>query len=130
MIRRLQNGCAVICMFFSTILFAQQQPIESRISGFAEINFTELTQKEQLQPSIVSSPRYIELRRELPNGMARNRAVTGDVNLTEINVPGETNASSQQPSLPSPAPLRSFTGIRDDRTVIPPDVMGAAGPNH
>jgi hypothetical protein len=30
----------------------------------------------------------------------------------------------------SPAPIKSFTGIKDDNTVIPPDVMGGAGPDH
>jgi hypothetical protein len=32
--------------------------------------------------------------------------------------------------LPSPAPLKSFAALGDDDTAIPPDTMGAAGPNH
>src|SRR4051794_25347562 len=125
----LQAGCIAICMFLSTALLAQQQPIESRISGFGKINFAELAQKELQHPPAVTSPRYIPIRRELPDGITKDRAITGNVKVTEIETPGEINLP-QQNSLTSPVPAKSFTGIKDDNTVIPPDVMGAAGPNY
>ena len=125
----LRIACSAACLVLSTNLFAQQQPIESKISGYSKINFAELAQKELQNPPAVSSPRYIEFRTELPNGVTRNRIVTGNVKVTEIKTPGETNLPSQL-LLTSPAPIKSFIGIRDNNTVIPPDVMGAAGPTY
>jgi len=37
---------------------------------------------------------------------------------------------TSQPTTPSPSPLASFDGLDDNLTVIPPDTMGAVGPNH
>ncbi len=125
----LRIACSAACLVLSTNLFAQQQPIESKISGYGKINFAELAQKELQNPPAVSSPRYIEFRTELPNRMSKNRLVTGNVKVTEIKTPGETNLPSQL-LLNSPAPIKSFIGIKDDNTVIPPDVMGAAGPTY
>jgi hypothetical protein len=130
MTTNLQNGCAAICILLSTSLFAQQHPIETRISNFAKINVTELAAKELQHPAAIPTPRYIPFRRELPNGSSKNRPVTGDVQLTEINTPNETDLSSVQPLVSSPGPLQTFTGIIDNNTVIPPDVMGAAGPTY
>ena len=115
-------------LLLSTSLFAQQHPLESTISGSAKINFGELAKEELQNPPPIPSPRYIEFRPELPNGMIKNRAITGNPNVTEINVP-VTNLP-RQALVNSPAPVKSFTGIKDNNTVIPPDVMGVAGPNH
>src|SRR5689334_7785747 len=109
MTKYIQSGCVAVCLFLSTFLEAQQHPIETRISSFAKINFTELAQKELQHPYKVPNPRYIVLRRELSNGMIRNRPVTGAEQLTEINTPNETNLSPQHPLVSSPAPLKSFT---------------------
>jgi hypothetical protein len=123
---RLRSSVALLLL--STGLFAQQPPFESQISGYARINFGELANKELQNPQAIPSPRYVEFRPELPNGLIKNRTVTGNPNVTEINLPS-TNLP-QQALLSSPAPIKSFTGIKDNNTVIPPDVMGVAGPNH
>jgi hypothetical protein len=39
-------------------------------------------------------------------------------------------ATSTAALIPSPAPLQGFEALGDNDTVIPPDTMGAAGPNH
>lgn len=114
-------------LVLSTTLAAQQQPVESKISGFAQINFAELAKKELQHPTATPAQRSVPFRTELSNGMRKERSVTGNATITEINIP-ESNLS--QPPVASPAPIKTFTGIKDDNTVIPPDVMGAAGPNH
>ena len=126
----IQVTCTVLCLFLSTALLAQQQPVESKINSIGKINFAELAQEELQHPPAITSPRYIPIRRESPDGITRNRPIVGNVKVTEIKEPGETNLPAQQASLTTPAPLKSFTGIKDDNTVIPPDVMGAVGPNH
>jgi hypothetical protein len=114
-------------LLLSTSLLAQQQPVESEISGYATINFADLAKKELENPAVSTSPGYIPFRPELPNGMTKDRPMTGNPVITEVNAPA---ANPLQPLATSPAPAKSFTGIKDDNTAIPPDVMGAAGPNH
>src|SRR4051812_28189214 len=109
MTKCLQSGCAALCIFLSTALFAQQHPVETEISTFAKVNFAELAQKELQHPSTVPPQRYIEFRRELPDGKTSNRPTTGDAQLTEITIPNETGLFSTQPPISPPGPLKSFT---------------------
>lgn len=110
---------------------AQQQPIKSKFDAFGKINFTELAKKELLNPPKLVAPHDNEMKELNQKGIPRYRSVPDNAKVTQINTPFITNISEIiQPDLKSPAPRKSFTGLIDNNQVIPPDVNGAAGPNH
>ncbi|MEP6846355.1 MAG: hypothetical protein ABI861_10145, partial [Panacibacter sp.] len=120
-------------MFFiaTTISFAQDAPLATKIAGSGKINFSEIARKEMQNPNAFikqdGKQRVIE---EQLKGIFRNLSVPGNATVTEIKGQFVTDISMPQPDIKSPNPVKSFIGLTDNNTVIPPDVMGAAGPNH
>jgi hypothetical protein len=127
----LRLSIVLMFLFFTTnCLMAQQLPIETQITGHAIINFSDLAKKELQNPPELLPPHNNELKREQEKGIPTNLPVPPDAKVTFITTPFVTNVPSQQPLVTSPSPIKSFIGLKDNNTVIPPDVMGAAGPNH
>jgi hypothetical protein len=101
------------------------QPVIAGVPGTAHrtavVNFSELAQQEAgLTAPAVSRPREapVPLRPELALPAA------------EISTNASTEFAAPLVLAPSPPTTASFLAILDNYTAIPPDTMGAVGPNH
>lgn len=92
------------------------------------INFKELADKELKHPPKPIKQRNNEEKEENQRGIPVNLPVPVGTKATEIPEGYITNVSFDQPDISSPKPLKTFQGLIDNNTVIPPDVMGAVGP--
>ncbi|MBX7140464.1 MAG: T9SS type A sorting domain-containing protein [Chitinophagales bacterium] len=117
---------ATLCGLFLLQLhaYAQQVPTETSPLGAPRIvNFAALAAEEALHPHLVE-PRDFEADEEAHTGMPVNMPVPRDAVKNYVEIPAEGLRAT------SPAPVASFNGLLDNGQVIPPDVQGAAGPNH
>lgn len=84
----------------------------------AVVSFEELVDRRS--PKRVKMPREMgrpaNLRNRQPGALQRR--------------PESFVSSMSAPSQPSPEPTNSFLAVGDNNTAIPPDTMGAVGPNH
>ena len=87
----------------------------------AVVNFLELAQREATNPPVPKLPKTHEV---MPVPETHGKP--------EGNGPPavEPKLLPPAPLVPSPAPLAQFQALTDNNTFIPPDVHGAAGPNH
>lgn len=129
--KTLQNLVVVILLFTTTnLLYAQQSAQVNKISGRGMINFTGLANKEKLNPPKLQKQRNMEEKEEKQRGIPVNLPVPSNAKVTAISPGFITPLQFEQPDINSPGPIKTFDGIIDDNTLIPPDVNGAAGPNH
>lgn len=120
-----------LLLIATTLSIAQQKPVQSKFSAFGKINFDDLAKKELLNPPKAVPPRDNEFKELSQKGIPKYRPIPPNAKVTQINSAFITDISEIiQPQAKSPAPVKSFTGLIDNSQVIPPDVMGAAGPNH
>lgn len=87
----------------------------------AVANFSEIAQREQMATPTLAQTRAIAR----PVALRANTAAPSIETATAL--PTGLNAA---PTAMSPAPTDSFAALGDNSTVIPPDTMGAVGPNH
>ena len=109
---------------FTAILFTHSARAETEVSGtraeaerHAVINVTELASREQstsLVPRQLHRPLTAPGKMRLPAPLRQeSRALLASIG-----------------SGPSPAMTTNFLALFDDRSSVPPDTMGAVGPNH
>lgn len=112
-----------------------QQAIQKKIQGkkgvvsrSAVINFLELARREALAPSQQEKPVVVPFM-PMPGDWPVPAGVMAE---TKLQVEAEAAVTALVPAgaTVSPLPSASFEGQRDSGTRIPPDTMGAAGPNH
>ncbi len=97
-------------------------PLPRRARGVATrhalVNFEELANQRSLAP--VKAPRVMPL----PDNLRNRQPVALQRGLESLA------SSTSAPFQPSPEPTTSFLAVGDNNTAIPPDTMGAVGPNH
>jgi hypothetical protein len=122
---------AALMLFVVMHAAAQSPGTAESIKVGKVINLKELAKKELLQPPAVVQRDYEEKDDEL-TGIPTKKVVPADAKVYQVMADYVTNisASSQLPQTASPAPIQSFNGLLDNNAIIPPDVGGAAGPNH
>ncbi len=106
-------------------------PTINPVAGRGSINFKELADKELRNPPHQVKQKDNEEKEEGQKGIPYNRPVPKGVKVFQVP-DGFTTTISEGSSSPvaSQPPIKSFDGITDNNTVIPPDVNGAVGPNH
>lgn len=130
MTNRLSLIYTIAFMLATSVLIAQQKPVETQIAGFKKINFSELAQEELQQPvKMAVPPKVIQFRTAFRPGAIHSRPINGNVVSTDISTATSTDIITPN-TVASSAPAASFSGIPDDGTIIPPDVMGAVGPKY
>ncbi|HWN98343.1 MAG TPA: C25 family cysteine peptidase [Blastocatellia bacterium] len=87
----------------------------------AVVNFLELAAREATNPPVPKLPKTHEVE-PVPETHG-NPEEKGPPAVEPKTVP-------PAPTVPSPAPTAQFQSLTDNNTFIPPDVHGAAGPNH
>ncbi|MEK6301999.1 MAG: C25 family cysteine peptidase [Acidobacteriota bacterium] len=87
----------------------------------AVVNFLELAAREATNPPVPKLPKRHEVE-PVPETHGKMEGSGPPAVEPKLLPPA--------PSVPSPSPLAQFQGLIDDTTFIPPDVHGAAGPNH
>src|SRR5690349_13657311 len=113
-----------VCLVLTKFVTAQNRnPQTMPLSAPGVINFQHLAEQELLNPAPARVKFNAEADEEYHTGVPKHHDVTGAI-VTNVVLP--TSAMRTQ----SPAPVTSFNGLTDDGQVIPPDVGGAAGPNH
>jgi len=111
---------------------SQQTGKESPIAGRGVINFKKLADKELLSPVKQSKQVDNEEKEEAQRGIPYNLPVPAGTKVHQVtgNFITRLTANPASPLVASPAPLITFNGLLDNNAIIPPDVNGAAGPNH
>jgi hypothetical protein len=120
------NRLFILTVLLSLTKFVMAQngnPQTITLSTPGTINFQHLANQELLNPPVPRSNFNAEEDEEQHRGMPKQHDVTG---ATVTNVVLPTSGLRTQ----SPAPTTSFNGLTDNGQIIPPDVSGAAGPNH
>jgi hypothetical protein len=121
---------ALLLLSFSATpaLFAADQPAPQVLAGIpgqaissAVVNFSELAAMAAKQP--VPAPKA------LAHPVMKYYKTPGVEMIPSASRNGIA-PRNPQPLAPSPAPSISFLALPDDTTSIPPDTMGAVGPNH
>jgi hypothetical protein len=125
-----QFTCAFRHLAYAQDAAAQQTVVVRGTAGKAVqhsvVNFKAMAHDEAYGPMPLNEYRLIH----------RPAAVTSIVTRKDRESldPAQPEASVSMPSadstLQSSAPVKSFTGVNDNGTVIPPDTDGAVGPNH
>lgn len=87
----------------------------------AVVNFAELAAREALAPA--RAPQRREIRRPLQPAFKL-------ASPAQVAAPATAEAAVEPVVEPSPPVTTSFLAALDDGTAIPPDTMGAVGPNH
>ncbi|HYV90360.1 MAG TPA: T9SS type A sorting domain-containing protein [Chitinophagales bacterium] len=114
----------VVFLVFTKFVMAQNSnPQTITLSAPGVINFQHLADQELLNPPVPMAPLNAEADEEHQHGIPKHHDVTGAI-VTNVVLP--TSGMRTQ----SPAPTAFFNGLTDNGQVIPPDVSGAAGPNH
>ncbi|MBI4479820.1 MAG: hypothetical protein HY651_07325 [Acidobacteria bacterium] len=124
---RLQQAALalVILLAMTGATWAQGPGTHGEAAEHAVVNFAELARQQAANPPGPREQITIPFltgksKRPLPpapEGQVKSAPPSADMGLPA-------------PQLPSPAPAESFAALGDDDTKIPPDTMGAAGPNH
>lgn len=116
------------CLLASALLLNAQEITQQQIplSAPKVVSFKERADYEVIHP-------VRKLHRFIEQGEDRERefkfipkAVGADAIHFDVPVP----THQQRAAVSSPAPSVSFNGTLDNGTLIPPDIRGAAGPNH
>ncbi|MBI2818639.1 MAG: hypothetical protein HYX73_01555 [Acidobacteria bacterium] len=125
---------AVVILLAATRPMAAQDPGQRvQAAAHARVNFAELARREAARP-----PAQIE-RRAVPFMPLPFIGTEAPVEIQPIPEAAPPKADAVPPGAqltlpaaqaPSPSPVASFEALGDDNTVIPPDTMGAVGPNH
>jgi hypothetical protein len=103
------------------------------VKGGVMINFSELAKKELLNPPKQQEERDNEEKEDDLTGIPTNLPVPKDAKVFQLTgnyISGITSGTIESVQTSSPPPIKSFNGLLDNNAVIPPDVAGAAGPNH
>lgn len=108
---------------FAPVFTAQLRAEQSVATGHAVVNFAELANRESVARATATPS--VTGHKVMPRPRKPMEAVDASVRQPVPSVP------VAGASLPiSPAPAASFLGLADNDTSIPPDAMGAVGPNH
>jgi Bacterial Ig domain len=131
--KRFSRQLVVLSLAASLSLTASGQQSTSGIRSMAQrsavVNFAELAERHARAPA---SAAVTHQARHRPK--RRTESVAPELSLQSTR--SSEQAASELLTLapaspgPSPAPAASFLALADDNTVIPPDTMGAVGPNH
>lgn len=89
------------------------------------VNFTELAQQRLLNPANTAVNEFKEKPRPVPRPVRQS-----DRQLTAARSPTSSLLPEGAATPASPPALASFLALFDNNTIIPPDTMGAVGPNH
>jgi len=120
------NRFFILAVLLSLTKFVMAQngnPQTITLSAPGVINFQHLADQELLNPPVPMAKLNGEADEEHHHGIPKHHDVTGAI-VTNVVLP--TSGMRTQ----SPTPVTSFNGLTDNGQVIPPDVCGAAGPNH
>jgi hypothetical protein len=130
----MQTGATVFTSLFALTIFtastmpalAQQATAGIRRAADRQsvVNFTELAQRRVLAPASAAT---VFTEKPRPRSLLSRQLTTA----TPAKSPSATAliaaTAATQPSLP---PAASFLALFDNNSAIPPDTMGAVGPNH
>jgi hypothetical protein len=127
----------LVAIFFTLIAaspaWSQTNPgALTPVKGGVVINFSELAKKELLNPPVIQE-RDMEEKEDDLTGIPTNLPVPKGSKVFQLTGNYVSKISSsiiESSQAASPPPIRSFNGLLDNSAVIPPDVAGAAGPNH
>ena len=124
-----------ITAMIATVNISRSQdiaPTATPIIGHGVINFKQLADKELVNPPKSHPPRDLEIEKKKDlKEIMHDFPVPKDAKVTMINGNFTTTIDDVSSLLqPSPQPNKVFNGLIDNNQVIPPDVMGAAGPHH
>jgi hypothetical protein len=115
-------GLAVFCVVqwrgFGSEIHGTRRPVQQN----SVVNFIDLAQREAASPP---PPHDSAAPKNLRPTKKESRAKP-----TGRQAPQNSASSRQAAASRSPAATDSFLALDDDNTAIPPDVGGAAGPNH
>src|ERR1043165_1584504 len=114
---------AVLLALAKFVTAQNQQPQTITLSSPGVINFQNLADQELLNPPAITRRFNAEADEEHHRGITRHHDVSGAV-VTKVVLPASSTRTQ------SPAPAAYFNGLTDNGQVIPPDVSGAAGPDH
>jgi hypothetical protein len=89
------------------------------------VNFTELAQRRAALPASAASTALVEKPRPRPRSSRQL-----DRQFPTARLPFSTALTVAALSASSPPATANFLALFDNNTVIPPDTMGAVGPNH
>ena len=115
-LRRLAGSFLVVFLLAPSATAGERSAVQQR----AVVNFAELAERQALAPATVQ----LQLRQvHQPFRPAFKMGPQTQTATTE-------EFSVELALAPSPPPTINFLAILDDGTAIPPDTMGAVGPNH
>ncbi len=110
------------------------QGTDDPIAGKGVINFKKLADKEKLNPPKQQRQVDNEEKEEALRGIPQNLPVPAGIKVHQVTGNYITKITrgdiTDRPAAASPAPVITFNGLLDNNAIIPPDVNGAAGPNH
>ncbi len=118
---------AIIALFLSaTTVFGQEYEKTNGISiQKAKVSFKSMMEYDKLQPAKTPEKKRPNKEREFPEFVRGNKKVLYlDKSTASINNPYKGIKDD------SPLPDLDFLGLEDNNNSIPPDVNGAAGPDH
>ena len=131
------RAAAVLALGFafgiaSSTVLAQDPGVSGQVSSHARINFAALAAEEAAHPPApaprvvlphVSDPTHLPVPREA-------RRKTKGPATAQLTTAQELTIQTSSAEINSPPPTANFAALGDDDTVVPPDTMGAVGPNH
>src|SRR6185295_12089306 len=132
----LARGAGRLALVVATVLAglarpgSAAEPIQGQqgpISRSAVVNFSELAKQQQSLPTTGEKRQLVHKRPNAPRTLATSTSSESPSVSTKHS--GTLAASLAVNSL-APTVGVSFSGLDDNGTVIPPDTMGAVGPNH
>jgi len=123
-ITTLRIGVAMLALFaWQRPAVAQQAPVPIAYGAPTVVNFTERANFEKANPPKLKRQRFVEQGEDRERPVLFNSPVPDNAEVFKFKPDNGTRAAS-------PAPTVTFNGVMDNGTLIPPDIRGAAGPNH
>jgi hypothetical protein len=117
----------IFLVLMALVAQAADQPVPEVKSGVpkrpissAVINFSDLAAQEKSHATVRHRVHVHPSIRDIRGTNAR----------MPFSTPNKTAPVFPQPLLPSASTTSNFLGLLDDQTIVPPDTMGAVGPNH